>query len=107
MNINLDMFSPRSDPKHSDLIVLNIVLFQSGGFSKDPACGNTKSCYGDCSDDGVCTLLSTWQVTGNKLTISLHSVTSSEDYWVAIGFSTKPSMVGVLSPCLTIRALRD
>ncbi|KAK7493246.1 hypothetical protein BaRGS_00015583 [Batillaria attramentaria] len=61
-------------------------------FKKDSACGDTKSCYGDCKEDG-CDFLSTWYKSDQSLTISLKSTFSgSDELWMAIGFGTAAKM---------------
>ncbi|XP_076472946.1 putative ferric-chelate reductase 1 [Babylonia areolata] len=62
-------------------------------FPKDPGCGQTKACYGDCHGDVNCTFLATWYKANQSLVISFKSaVASGNNLWVALGFGTQAKM---------------
>ena len=63
-------------------------------FSKDPECGKSKGCYSNCADN-KCTMLMSWAPHNDThFHFSIEAFYSShEDFYVAMGFSTKDKMV--------------
>ncbi|KAK3790532.1 hypothetical protein RRG08_060579 [Elysia crispata] len=62
-------------------------------FSKDPECGKSKGCYSNCADN-KCTMLMSWAPHNDThFHFSIEAFYSShEDFYVAMGFSTKDKM---------------
>ena len=72
--------------------------FQTGTVSKDPACGQTKGCYSDCSGTSNCKFLMTWAVgsSADRVLITMAApVGSSSGRYIAFGLSQDDKMVSV------------
>ena len=58
----------------------------------DPACGSSKGCFVDCTNDG-CKFMVTWEDVGYGVRFELFGKTKHSDSWIAVGFSKDTRMV--------------
>ncbi|KAL8591594.1 hypothetical protein ACOMHN_030480 [Nucella lapillus] len=94
VNVTSGALKPRDYPPASQTTTTTPSTITQ--FPKDPGCGKTIACYGDCQTNDLCTFLATWYQKDQWLIVSLKSVvTSSDNVWAAIGFGTQAKMASI------------